>query len=220
MTFTRISADCHIDMPWMPANLFTENASAALRDRMPYVTDGPDGPTWTSKNGASFGLWGGVGPSGQKYIPGMHYRADVMASTGLYEDGKKGIARPTTPELRIKDMDRDGVQAEIIFGILGAATRLNDHEAAGEMFRIYNNWLVDFCRHYPDRQIGLACLPQGDSGAAVKELHRVDKRALRARALLLVGHGPHVASLVGAALAGGERGQSAAALPHLSDHAS
>src|SRR5215468_6543988 len=170
MTFTRISADCHIDMPWMPPDLFTANASTALRDRMPYVKDGPDGPTWTSKNGASFGLWGGVGPSGQKYIPGMHYRADVMASTGLYEDGKKHIARPTTPELRIKDMERDGVQAEIIFGILGAATRLNDHEAAGEMFRIYNDWLVDFCRHYPDRQIGLACLPYGDIGAAVNEV--------------------------------------------------
>ena len=80
MTLTRISADCHIDMPWIPPDLFTGNASAALRDRMPYVTDGPDGPTWTSKNGASFGLWGGVGPSGQKYIPGLHYRADVMAS--------------------------------------------------------------------------------------------------------------------------------------------
>src|SRR5690242_4348049 len=36
MTFTRISADCHIDMPWMPPDLFTSNASAALRDRMPY----------------------------------------------------------------------------------------------------------------------------------------------------------------------------------------
>ena len=108
MTLTRISADCHIDMPWIPPDLFTGNARASLRDRMPYVTDGPDGPTWTSKNGASFGLWGGVGPSGQKYIPGLHYRADVMASTGLYEDGKKGIRRPTTPELRIKDMASRG----------------------------------------------------------------------------------------------------------------
>src|SRR5262245_54299759 len=109
----------------------------------------------------------------------MHYRADVMDSTGLNEDGKRGIARPTTPELRIQDMERDGVQAEIIFGILGAATRLNDHEAAGEMFRIYNDWLVDFCRHYPDRQIGLACLPYGDIEAAVKEIYRVARMGLR-----------------------------------------
>jgi hypothetical protein len=43
MRYTRISADCHIDMPWLPAGLFTSNASAAIKDRMPFVTDGPDG---------------------------------------------------------------------------------------------------------------------------------------------------------------------------------
>ena len=179
MDYTRISADCHIDMPWIPPDLFTANASAALRDRMPFVTDGPDGPCWVAKNGASFGLVGGVGPSGQTYVPGVHYRADVMAATGLYDDGRKGIRRPTDPALRIQDMERDGVQAEIIFGILGAATRLRDHEASAEMFRIYNDWLVDFCRHYPARQIGLACLPHGDVGAAVTEIHRVAKMGLR-----------------------------------------
>ena len=56
-------------------------------------------------------------------------------------------------------MDRDGVDAEIIFGILGVASRVRDHEAANEMLRIYNDWLKNFCSHYPDRQIGLACLP-------------------------------------------------------------
>ena len=61
---------------------------------MPYVTDGPDGPYWTCKNGGSFGLMNGVGPAGQKYVAGQHYRVDVMAATGLYEDGKKGIRRP------------------------------------------------------------------------------------------------------------------------------
>ena len=179
MRYTRISADCHIDLPMLPPDLFTSNASAAMRDRMPYVAEGPDGPYWTCKNGGSFGLVCGVGPSGQKHVPGQNYRVDVMASTGLYEDGKKGLRRPTDPALRVKDMDRDGVDAEVIFGILGAATRLNDHEAANEMFRIYNDWLVDFCRHYPDRHIGLACLPYGDIDAAVKEIHRVAKRGLR-----------------------------------------
>jgi uncharacterized protein len=150
-----------------------------MRERMPYVVDGPDGPHWTCKNGTSFGLIGGVGPSGQKLVPGQNYRVDKMAAVGLYEDGKKGIRRPTDPHLRLKDMEMDGVQAEVIFGILGAATRLNDHEAAKEMFRIYNDWLVDFCRHYPDRQIGLACLPYGDIDAAVNEIHRVARMGLR-----------------------------------------
>ena len=179
MRYTRISADCHIDLPMLPTDLFTSTASTALRDRMPYVAEGPDGPYWTAKNGTSFGLVCGVGPSGQKLVPGQNHRVDVMATTGLYADGKKGILRPTDPALRAKDMDRDGVQAEVIFGILGAATRLGDHEAATEMFRIYNDWLVAFCRHDPDRYIGLACLPYGDIAAAVAEIRRVAKLGLR-----------------------------------------
>jgi predicted TIM-barrel fold metal-dependent hydrolase len=179
MHYTRISADCHIDLPMLAPDIFTANASAALKERMPFVTDGPDGPYWTCKNGGSFGLLNGVGPAGQKLVPGQNYRVDVMAATGLYEDGKKGQRHPTDPVLRAKDMDRDGVQAEVIFGILGAATRLNDPVAANEMFRIYNDWLVDFCKHDPDRFIGLACLPYGDIDAAVTEVRRVAKLGLR-----------------------------------------
>jgi predicted TIM-barrel fold metal-dependent hydrolase len=179
MHYTRISADCHIDLPMLAPDIFTSNASAALKDRMPFVKDGPDGPFWTCKNGGSFGLLNGVGPAGQKLVPGQNYRVDIMAATGLYEDGKQGHRHPTDPVLRAKDMDRDGVQAEVIFGILGAATRLNDPVAANEMFRIYNDWLVDFCKHDPARFIGLACLPYGDIDAAVREIHRVAKLGLR-----------------------------------------
>ena len=136
MRYTRISADCHIDLPWLPADLFTSNASAAMKDRMPYVADGPDGPYWTSKKGAAMGLVAGTGSSGGKYVPGQNYRLDVMASTGLFDDGKKGIRRPADPHLRIAEMERDGVDAEVMFGILGAASRLGDHEVTGEMFRV------------------------------------------------------------------------------------
>src|SRR5947207_5942807 len=187
MRYTRISADCHIDLPMLPTDLFTANASAALRDRMPFVAEGPDGPYWTAKNGTSFGLVCGVGPSGQKLVPGQNHRVDVMATTGLYADGKKGILRPTDPALRAKDMDRDGVQAEVIFGILGAATRLGDHEAATEMFRIYNDWLVAFCRHDPDRYFRRACLPAGGNALACAEIRRVATLGLRGLGLSCPG---------------------------------
>ncbi|HTE14926.1 MAG TPA: amidohydrolase family protein [Burkholderiales bacterium] len=179
MHYNRISADSHIDMPWLPADLFTANASARLKERMPHVVDGPDGPHWTSKSGLSYGLVCGVGPSGAKLVPGQNHRVDKMAAVGLYDDAKRGVRRVVDPHLRLKDAQLDGVDAEVIFGILGAATRLGDEEAAHEMFRIYNDWLADFCRHYPDRYIGLACLPFGDVGAAVKEAHRTAKLGLR-----------------------------------------
>src|SRR5207245_9777647 len=109
------------------------------------------------------------------------------AAHALSHDHNRRVLRPTTPALRAKDMDRDGEQAEVIFRILGAATRLNDHEAATEMFRIYNDWLVDFCKHDPTRFIGLACLPYGDIDAAVKEIYRVGRRGLRGMELSCSG---------------------------------
>jgi predicted TIM-barrel fold metal-dependent hydrolase len=99
-----------------------------------------------------------------------------MASTGLYEDGKKGIRRLSDPELRLKDQDRDGVQAEVLYGILGSSTRMGDPEAAAEMIRVYNDWLADFCETHPERFAGLACIPSAPIDAAVAEVKRVVKR--------------------------------------------
>jgi uncharacterized protein len=176
MRYTRISADCHIDLCWLPPDLFTSNASAALKDRMPYVTDGPKGPAWVTKKGSNLGLMNGMGSAGREYVPGKIHRSDRMASTGLYEDGKRGVRRLTDPELRLKDQERDGVQAEILYGILGATRRLNDAEAAVELVRIYNEWLAGFCDTHPDRYAGLACIPNSPVEAAVEEMRRVIKR--------------------------------------------
>ena len=52
MRYNRISADCHLDLIWLPADLFVSEAPRELKDRMPYVADGPDGPRWVAKNGA------------------------------------------------------------------------------------------------------------------------------------------------------------------------
>jgi predicted TIM-barrel fold metal-dependent hydrolase len=176
MHYTRISADCHIDLCWLLPDLFTSNASAAMKDRMPYVTEGPKGPMWVTKKGANLGLMNGMGSAGREYVAGRIHRSDRMASTGLYEDGKRGIRRLTDPELRLKDQERDGVQAEILYGILGATRRLNDAEAAVELVRIYNEWLAGFCDTHPDRYAGLACIPNSPVEAAVEEMRRVIKR--------------------------------------------
>lgn len=178
MTYDRISADCHIDLIWLPPDLFTANARAALKERMPYVVDGRKGPQWVSRNGARFGLVNGMGSAGRQYVPGEIHRSDRMASTGLYDDGRKGIRRLTDPELRLQDQVRDGVQAEVLYGILGASMRLRDDDAAVEMLRIYNDWLADFCRTHPDRYAGLASLPSHDIDAAVAEVRRVAKEGV------------------------------------------
>jgi predicted TIM-barrel fold metal-dependent hydrolase len=176
MKYTCISADCHIDLIWLPPDLFTGNASAALQARMPHVVDGNDGPVWVTEQGARFGLMNGMGSGGRKYVPGQIHRSDRMAETGLFTDGEKGIRRLTDPALRVKDQDRDGIQAEVLYGILGASQRLNDPAAATEVMRIYNEWLDGFCKAAPDRFAGLASIPNHDMDAALAEIKRVAKR--------------------------------------------
>ena len=178
MKYRVISADCHIDLIWLPSELFVENASAAMKERMPYVRESEDGPVWVSNQGAYFGLQNGMGSAGRNYVPGQIHRSDRMASTGLYEDGKKGIRRITDPELRIGDQDLDGVQGEVLYGILGAAQRLGDPPAAEEMMRIYNDWLIGFCSSAPERFAGIACIPSHDMQAAVEEIRRVGSKGV------------------------------------------
>ena len=175
-----ISADCHVDLCWLPPDLFVANARADLRDRMPHVTDSPKGPTWVTNKGANLGLACGMGSGGREYIPGRIHRADRMAETGLYADGKRGIRRLTDPELRLKDQDRDGVQGEVLYGILGASGRMNDPEATVEVMRIYNEWLADFCGTHRDRYAGLASIPNNPLDATIAEVERVAKRGVLA----------------------------------------
>ncbi|MBT3767330.1 MAG: amidohydrolase [Rhodospirillaceae bacterium] len=173
MKYEIISADCHVDLIWLPPDLFTANASAALKDQMPHVVDGEIGPVWVTDQGASFGLMNGMGSGGREYKPGEIQRSDRMAETGLYSDGKAGIRRLTDPDLRVKDQDLDGIQAEVLFGVLGAAQRMGNAEAAVEVTRIYNDWLDGFCKTHPERFAGLACIPNNDIDYAVAEIKRV-----------------------------------------------
>ncbi|HEX3862005.1 MAG TPA: amidohydrolase family protein [Stellaceae bacterium] len=181
MQYRRISADCHLDMIWLPPDLFTANAPAALKDQMPFVADQADGTKrWVDNNGADYGMAGGVGASGTPYVPGKQLRVDKMHEAGLYDDFKnKGLRRPGDPHLRVKELDRDGMDAEVIYGILAACAKMKSPEAANEMLHIYNNFMHDFTSHYPDRMIGLACLPYSDINAAAAEVRRVAKMGMR-----------------------------------------
>ena len=167
-----ISADGHIDLPCLPADLFVDNAPAALRDRMPRVVErGPD-RHWVSASGESLGLHGGMGSAGRRYQPGVIHRADRMAETGLYDDQARGVMRTTIPELRLLDQDRDGVVGEVVYGILGASSRLEDAEVASACMRIYNDFAAEFTRAAPERFALIGCLPAATPEQAAGELRR------------------------------------------------
>lgn len=183
-----ISADGHIDLPCLPAILFTENAPSRLKEKMPKVVDSPEGKIWVSYQGTSLGLVGGMGSAGRPYIPGQIHRADQMAATGLYEDQRQGVMRTAIPELRVQDQDRDGVVGEVLYGILGAASRLNDPEVTDVVVGIYNDFAADFCQACPDRFAGVGSLPVSSPEKMAEEVRRCATLGLKG-AELAVMHG-------------------------------
>jgi len=174
-----LSADGHIDFPLLPENLWRDNAPAALRERMPHVVDTPRGRTWVSHKGAPLGLVGGMGSAGRPYVPGEIHRSDRMAEHGLYRDQSRGVMRPAIPELRVRDQDTDGVIGEVVYGILGAASRLDDTEVTDCVTHIYNGWLAEFCKKAPDRFAGIGCLSSAHPETAARELRRCAELDLR-----------------------------------------
>jgi predicted TIM-barrel fold metal-dependent hydrolase len=151
-----------------------------MKERLPFVQDGPNGPYWGTKEGLNFGFANGRGAAptlalgARRLKLGVEGTVDRMASTGLFDDGAKGIFRPTTPELRLKDQERDGVDAEVIYGLLGVGQKFTDQQAAIEFYRIYNNWLSDFCSRDLKRMVGLASIPSYSPEIAVAEVRRIN----------------------------------------------
>jgi hypothetical protein len=95
MRYTRISADCHVDLCWLPPHLFTSSASAAMKDRMPYVTDRSKGPRWVTNKGVNLGLVNGMGSAGREYVPGKIQRSDRMDAE--WEDQFKDLSLTMRP---------------------------------------------------------------------------------------------------------------------------
>ena len=141
---------------------------------MPRVVETGDGLVWRA--GDSF--LARVGSSGFRSDPsrpGVSEHLDAMASEGFFADGFRGVFRPTTPELRIHDQDLDGVAGEVIYGILGMGSRINDPEAFAFVCQQYNDWAAEFCESNPTRFKALACIPNHDPDAAAVALrHAAD----------------------------------------------
>ena len=70
-----------------------------------------------------------------------------MKAIGFEWDNRAGRQpRPTTPELRLADLDRDGVDAEIIYGCLMINDLIADGDQRAWANKVYNDWAADFAK--------------------------------------------------------------------------
>ena len=178
MEYRVISADDHIDLRYLPPDLWQSRVPAALRERAPRVAETPQGPVWLCGD-KDWGPWGRGGHSGLKWA------LDRVAA------GKDTAPRPTTPHLRLADMDRDGVDATVMYGPVGLL-EADDPAVRQLCYTAYNDWLVEFCQAEPRRLIGAGILPADDPVLATEELRRLAKRGLRHAMLLAAAAEPPI----------------------------
>lgn len=77
-------------------------------------------------------------------------------------------------DMRMKDMERDGVDAELCFPTLGLQMpRVLDREAARLSAQIYNDWAWDYLNGLRHKLIPVAQIPVRDLDDALAEIKRV-----------------------------------------------
>ena len=166
-----VDADCHILEPpdiwenWLPSK---------YEDKAPkLVKDAEGGDAWLTAVG------GEPDPIGLVSTPGMPF--DKFRWFGVtYEEARAGCYNGAE---RLKDMDIDGVDAEILFPPQRTMSHFlgdddDDFVLAG--VEAYNNFLFEeFCAPDPKRLIGLAQIPSLGIDTAVDSLRKAKARGAK-----------------------------------------
>ena len=83
------------------------------------------------------------------------------------------------PHERVKEMAVDGVSGEVLYPSFALDLfGLQDAALQEACFRVYNDWIVEYCSVAPDRLYGVACIPTYDIDHGVAELERCRKAGL------------------------------------------
>src|ERR1700731_98427 len=159
-----------MDLGQLPADLWTERLPADLRDRAPHIEERDGQAVWIC-DGKVWGTWGGKPPAtgDQRAVKPIY---NALDRGGIFDQSER---RPAVADLRLQDMDRDSVETQVIFGPIFQIST-DDPVLREACYRVYNDWLMEFCAAAPNRLIGVPMLPETDPAAAHAELLRLAKK--------------------------------------------
>src|SRR5215472_672956 len=165
-----ISADSHFVEP---PTMWAERVDKKFRDRAPHTErniNGKEGEFFVCEN---------INPT-----PVAGFFGAGVPNEQVAEHNRKGFesapASVWDPAARLKDQDRDGVQAEVIYTSMGMPLYgLDDVDLRTACFRAYNDWAVEYCSHNPQRLMPLGLITLEDIAAGVQELQRIAKKGMK-----------------------------------------
>ena len=173
-----ISADSHvIEVP----DLWEKEMPPSLKERAPRVYFDEKKDAWMfGSPGVTPQAVGGLFMAGQKPEDINKFRKAGFSAAR--EGGWNPIAR-------LKDMEQDGVSAEVLYPSLGLGLFCIDDAAFQEaLFRVYNDWLVDYCRKLPDRLFGIALISIFNIDHAIAEMERCKQQGMSGVMIWQVPH--------------------------------
>ncbi|MGH7074598.1 MAG: amidohydrolase family protein [Stellaceae bacterium] len=166
MDYRFISCDDHLDLNNLPADVWTARLPAKFKDRAPHIERRDGRAVWVC-DGKMWGGWSGRFEGEIPVRPKMPF-LNALDRGGIKDQSER---RPGVAELRLAEMDRDGVEAHVMFGPVTAIEH-SDPELRDACYSAYNDWLAEFCAVAPDRLIGVPQVPEFPD-SAVKELERL-----------------------------------------------
>ncbi|HEV3111788.1 MAG TPA: amidohydrolase family protein [Candidatus Binataceae bacterium] len=165
--FKIISADDHVEEP---RDTWQSRVPAKLRDRAPKVErieGGGDAWTVDGKVVTKMGLQVQAGRKFEEYkLEGETFET---IRPGSYD-----------PHERLKDMDIDGLEAQVLYPNSGFwVFAIDDLELQFACIRAYNDFLAEFCKVNPHRLIGIGLVPTDDVEEGIRETRRIASLGLR-----------------------------------------
>ncbi|MGH7053192.1 MAG: amidohydrolase family protein, partial [Stellaceae bacterium] len=163
--FGVVSADGHCRLMHLPFDLWTKRLPRRFQDDGPRVVTGPDGTRQWIVEGRP---WSGIGWKGVGRGP-----VNCYTRAGLPEEPEPGIFRAANAKYRCEDMDRDGVDAELVNGPYEQISAIRDPELRAACVSAVNDWARELYEESQGRFILLLPLPCQTAEEAVAELSRV-----------------------------------------------
>jgi predicted TIM-barrel fold metal-dependent hydrolase len=92
------------------------------------------------------------------------------------------------PTIRLTDMDADHITAEVLYPDTGLNLFRGEADVQEATFRLYNDWLADYCKTSPKRLFGIPAISVYNIDNAIKELQRTHDLGLRGALIWGVPH--------------------------------